>query len=75
MTIATQSLPAAMPAEWRDFLALTKPRVMTLVVFTGLCGLLVAPVHLPLVLGFAAILFTWLGAGLLFVGQHSYAGA
>jgi ABC-type transport system involved in cytochrome c biogenesis permease subunit len=26
-----------------------------------------------LVLGFAAILFTWLGAGLLFVGQHSYA--
>jgi ABC-type transport system involved in cytochrome c biogenesis permease subunit len=28
-----------------------------------------------LVLGFAAIVFTWLGAGLLFVGQHSYAGA
>jgi ABC-type transport system involved in cytochrome c biogenesis permease subunit len=28
-----------------------------------------------LVLGFAAVLFTWLGAGLLFVGQHSYAGA
>jgi len=28
-----------------------------------------------LVVGFAAILFTWLGAGLLFVGQHSYAGA
>ncbi|MEX0625022.1 MAG: cytochrome c biogenesis protein CcsA [Chloroflexota bacterium] len=28
-----------------------------------------------LVLGFAAILFTWLGAGLIFVGQHSYAGA
>jgi cytochrome c-type biogenesis protein CcsB len=28
-----------------------------------------------LVLGFAAVLFTWLGAGLLFVGEHSYAGA
>ena len=28
-----------------------------------------------LVLGFAAIVFTWLGAGLVFVGQHSYAGA
>ena len=28
-----------------------------------------------LVLGFAAIIFTWLGAGLLFVGQHSYAGS
>lgn len=26
-----------------------------------------------LVLGFAGILFTWLGAGLVFVGQHSYA--
>ena len=35
--------PAALPADWRDFFALTKPRVMTLVVFTGLCGLLVAP--------------------------------
>src|SRR5690349_12179800 len=63
MSIATQSLPAAMPAEWRDFLALTKPRVMTLVVFTGLCGLLVAPVHLPAVLAFAAILCIALGAG------------
>ncbi|MEX0709937.1 MAG: cytochrome c biogenesis protein CcsA [Chloroflexota bacterium] len=28
-----------------------------------------------LVLGFAAILFTWLGAGLVFVGEHSYAGS
>ncbi len=28
-----------------------------------------------LVLGFVAIIFTWLGAGLLFVGQHSYAGS
>jgi len=63
MSIATQSLPAAMPADWRDFLALTKPRVMTLVVFTGLCGLLVAPVHLPPVLAFAAILCIALGAG------------
>jgi protoheme IX farnesyltransferase len=63
MSIATQSLPAAMPADWRDFLALTKPRVMTLVVFTGLCGLLVAPTHLPPALAFAAILCIALGAG------------
>ncbi len=63
MSIATHSLPAAMPAEWRDFLALTKPRVMTLVVFTGLCGLLVAPVKLPPVLAFTAILCIALGAG------------
>ena len=32
-----------LPADWRDLLALTKPRVMSLVVFTGLCGLLAAP--------------------------------
>jgi len=63
MSTATHSLPAAMPAEWRDFLALTKPRVMTLVVFTGLCGLLVAPVQLPPVLAFTAILCIALGAG------------
>jgi protoheme IX farnesyltransferase len=55
--------PAALPADWRDILALTKPRVMSLVVFSGLCGLLVAPVSLPLVLGFTAILCIALGAG------------
>ena len=53
----------ALPADWRDFLALTKPRVMSLVVFTGLCGMLVAPVLPPLVLGFTAILCIALGAG------------
>ncbi|HEV2747902.1 MAG TPA: protoheme IX farnesyltransferase, partial [Allosphingosinicella sp.] len=45
-----------LPAEWRDFVALTKPRVMSLVVFTGLCGLLVAPEQLHPVLGFTAVL-------------------
>ena len=54
---------AALPADWRDFLALTKPRVMTLVVFTGLCGLLVAPAPIHPVLGFTAILCIALGAG------------
>jgi len=54
---------AALPADWRDFLALTKPRVMSLVVFSGLCGLLAAPVMPPLVLGFTAILCIALGAG------------
>ena len=53
----------ALPADWRDFLALTKPRVMTLVVFTGLCGLLVAPAPIHPVLGFTAILCIALGAG------------
>jgi protoheme IX farnesyltransferase len=53
----------ALPADWRDFVALTKPRVMSLVVFTGLCGLLVAPVPLHPVLAFTAILCIALGAG------------
>src|SRR5690242_13919288 len=54
---------AALPADWRDFLALTKPRVMSLVVFSGLCGLLAAPTMPPFVLGFTAILCIALGAG------------
>ena len=53
----------AYPADWRDLLALTKPRVMSLVVFTGLCGLLAAPVPIHPVLGFTAVLCIALGAG------------
>ena len=52
-----------LPADWRDLVALTKPRVMSLVVFTGLCGLLAAPETIPLALGFTAILCIALGAG------------
>ena len=57
-TTATQ-----LPAEWRDFFALTKPRVMSLVVFTGLCGLIAAPGSVPLVIGFTAVLCIAMGAG------------
>ena len=53
----------ALPADWRDFFALTKPRVMSLVIFTGLCGLLAAPGSIHPVLGFTAILCIALGAG------------
>jgi len=59
----TQTVPTHLPAEWRDFFALTKPRVMSLVIFTGLCGLLAAPGHINPVLGFSAILCIALGAG------------
>src|SRR5437868_6665672 len=55
--------PAALPADWRDILALTKPRVMSLVVFSGLCGMLAAPALPPLALGFTAILCIALAAG------------
>jgi len=59
----TQTVPTQLPTEWRDFFALTKPRVMSLVIFTGLCGLLAAPGHINPVLGFTAILCIALGAG------------
>ncbi|APE28199.1 heme o synthase [Aurantiacibacter gangjinensis] len=52
-----------LPAEWRDFFALTKPRVMSLVVFTGLAGLLAAPGSIHPVLGFTAVLCIAMGAG------------
>ncbi len=50
-------------SEVRDWLALLKPRVLTLVVFTGLVGLLVAPGHLHPVLGFVAVLCITVAAG------------
>lgn len=61
MTTATRDI--ILPAEWRDFWALTKPRVMSLVVFTALCGMLAAPGHIHPVIGFTAILCIALGAG------------
>jgi protoheme IX farnesyltransferase len=61
-TISLSEEPAE-PADWRDFLALTKPRVMSLVVFTGLCGMLAADVPVNPVIGFTAILCIALGAG------------
>lgn len=52
-----------LPADWRDLFALTKPRVMSLVVFTALCGLLAAPGSVHPVLAFSSILAIALGAG------------
>ncbi|MCY1671113.1 heme o synthase [Novosphingobium sp. SL115] len=58
---SVRTLP--LPADWRDFFALTKPRVMTLVIFTGLCGLLAAPGSIHPVIAFTAILCIAVGAG------------
>lgn len=49
MSEITPLLPVA---DWRDFWSLLKPRVMSLVVFSGLCGLLAAPGHVhPFIAG------------------------
>lgn len=50
-------------AGFGDYVQLLKPRVMSLVVFTALVGLFVAPVSLHPVEAFAAVLFIALGAG------------
>ncbi|MCP5075176.1 MAG: protoheme IX farnesyltransferase [Rhodobacteraceae bacterium] len=50
-------------AQFDDYFALLKPRVMSLVVFTAAVGLLVAPIGVNPVIGFASILFIAIGAG------------
>ncbi len=62
---AVQSL--ALPSRWRQFYALTKPRVVQLIVFCALIGMVLAVPGLPSVddlrLGLIACLGIWLVAG------------
>ena len=60
-TITTRALSE--PARVGDYFALLKPRVMSLVVFTGLVGMAVAPGTLHPVLAFTALLCIAVGAG------------
>jgi protoheme IX farnesyltransferase len=46
-----------------DYIELMKPRVMSLVVFTALVGLLIAPGHVHPMVGFTALLCIAVGAG------------
>jgi heme o synthase len=50
-------------ASLGDFIALMKPRVMSLVVFTALVGFLLAPSHVSPLIGFIALLCIAAGAG------------
>jgi protoheme IX farnesyltransferase len=65
MPLANEGVPAiaASLARVGDYLALTKPRVMSLVVFTAVVGLVAAPGHRDPVAGLIAILCIALGAG------------
>jgi heme o synthase len=66
MSLASQSekLTAQFSAaEVGDYLALLKPRVMSLVVFTAFVGLLLAPVPMHPVMAFTALLCIAVGAG------------
>ena len=62
-TGAAGPLAFAGESDVRDFVALLKPRVMSLVVFTGAVGLYLAPGHLHPVLAAIAILCIAVGAG------------
>ncbi|MCF8880888.1 heme o synthase [Hyphobacterium sp. SN044] len=53
----------SLPADWRDYLALMKPRVMTLVVFTAFAGYVAAPSGIHPVMAAIAIFALALGAG------------
>jgi heme o synthase len=55
--------PRVSIAAVRDYVEILKPRVMSLVVFTGLVGLVVAPGHLHPVLAAVAVLCIAIGAG------------
>src|SRR4051812_3041797 len=62
-TIWTGTGAAATPSRVRDYVDLLKPRVMSLVVFTGLVGLLIAPAHIHPFEAFLAVLAIALGSG------------
>lgn len=55
--------PIENEAQFGDFFALLKPRVMSLVVFTAFVGLLAAPTPVHPFIGFCAILFIAIGGG------------
>ena len=58
---ASEALPVV--ASVRDLISLLKPRVMSLVVFTGLVGLLLAPDSIHPVLAVVAVICIAVGAG------------
>ncbi|MFA7263123.1 MAG: heme o synthase [Caulobacter sp.] len=60
---AAIKIRAAVPALWSDYLQLLKPRVMSLVVFTALTGLVCADTAMNPVLAGVAILCIAVGAG------------
>lgn len=64
MTDAT-SIPNSQTGEagFGDYVALLKPRVMSLVVFTAMVGLLVAPGSIHPMIAFTSVLFIALGGG------------
>jgi heme o synthase len=62
-TITAQAETGHLGAEVADYVALLKPRVMSLVVFTAFTGMMVAPGHMHPVLAAIALISIAVGAG------------
>ncbi|MFY9951846.1 heme o synthase [Bradyrhizobium sp.] len=60
---AIELAPRISEADVSDYVALLKPRVMSLVIFTALVGLVVAPGHVHPVLAITSLLCIAVGAG------------
>jgi protoheme IX farnesyltransferase len=60
---AISPIEVAAPARWQDYVQLLKPRVMSLVVFTALTGLVAARTPMNPILAAVAILCIAVGAG------------
>ncbi|MEL7130476.1 MAG: heme o synthase [Pseudomonadota bacterium] len=63
MTDATQTYPTVHHASFGDYVQLMKPRIMVLVVFTALAGLVAAPGAINPIMASVAILAVALGSG------------
>ena len=62
-SLPDQAKPLSVGGEVRDFVALLKPRVMSLVVFTALVGMVAAPGSVHPLIGAVALLCIAVGAG------------
>ncbi len=62
-TVTLHSFDASLDPSFKDYIQLMKPRVMSLVVFTAFCGLMMAPGSIHPLVAFVAILFIAIGAG------------
>ena len=63
MSVIARAAPSPASPGVGDYIALMKPRVMSLVVFTAFVGLVIAPGHLHPVIGLTALLCIAVGAG------------
>jgi protoheme IX farnesyltransferase len=60
---SNQDLIESSSSSYKDYIALMKPRVMSLVVFTAFVGMMMAPGYIHPLIGFVSILCVTIGSG------------